>query len=174
MRPRIEITKEMIASAQEKAPYVRIDRTRASTFDTIYGIIGEYCFAQWFYGEWVSHSTQDTKGQMDFREGIEVKTSAYPFSERLHLLVREDYARKRKPNYYVQTIIDLPSPKNHNVKEGMGCILAGYATSDEIDEAPLKDFGSKFGGRGGYRCRYLQISVLNPVTNLKQIYRSQP
>lgn len=171
MRPRIEITKEMLASAESRAPQVQVLRTRASKFDTIYGIIGEYCFAQWFYGDWSLHSQRDTKGKIDFAEGIEVKTSAFPFSERLHLLVREDYAISRRPTYYVQTIIDLPSSKEQNVLEGMGCILAGYASADEIDKAPLKDFGSKFGGEGGYRCRYLQISVLNPVSDLREISR---
>jgi hypothetical protein len=29
-------------------------------------------------------------------------------------------------------------------------------TSDEIEKAQLKDFGSKFGGPGGYKCRNLK------------------
>ena len=170
MRPIIKISKEMIKDATLRAPSVAVNRTKASSYDTMYGILGEYCFAQWFVGTWISHSKLDTKGETDFFGKIEIKTSAFPFSEKLNLLVREDYARKRKPNYYVQTIINTPNPKYSSIEAGMECILAGFATSDEIDNAPLKDFGSKFGGSGGYRCRFISIEKLQPMHEFKDIY----
>jgi hypothetical protein len=157
----------MIEDAKKRSPSIQVHRTKTSNFDTIFGVIGEYCFAQWLFGEWESHSKLDTKGQADFFNRIEVKTSAFPFSEKLNLLVREDYAKKRKPDFYVQTIIDLPKRYVQELPEDLKCILAGYATAEEIDNAPLKDFGSKYGGPGGYKCRYIPISELKPIDNLR-------
>ena len=127
----------MIDDANLRSPSVAVNRTKTSSYDTMSGILGEYCFAQWFVGSWISHSKLDTKGETDFFGKIEIKTSAFPFSEKLNLLVREDYAQKRKPNFYVQTIINIPSPKYSSIEVGMECILAGFATADEIDKAPL-------------------------------------
>jgi len=169
MRPSLEISQEMIDNALKMVPSLTVNRTKASRYDTLYGVLGEYCFAQWLFGDWRPHSLLDTKGKIDFLGRVEVKTSAFPFSERLNLLVREDYATKRKPEFYVQTIIDIPNSRQEGVKEGMKCILAGYATANEIEDAPLKDFGSKFGGAGGYRCRYLSISTLKSVEELRSV-----
>jgi hypothetical protein len=115
MRPVIKISKEMIEDATLRAPSVAVNRTQTSSYDTMYGILGEYCFAQWFVGNWISHSKLDTKGKTDFFGKIEIKTSAFPFSEKLNLLVREDYARKRKPHFYVQTIINTPNPNYSSI-----------------------------------------------------------
>ena len=169
MRPQILISREMIEDALSRAPTLQVNRTKASHYDTVFGILGEYCFAQWLVGEWISHSKLDTKGKIDFFERVEIKTSAFPFSERLNLLVRDDYASKRKPEFYVQTIIDLPHRDWIDLPENLSCVLAGYATADEIENAPHKDFGSKFGGPGGYKCRYISIANLKPVTDLEKI-----
>ncbi|MFO1535741.1 MAG: hypothetical protein ABR586_08760, partial [Thermoplasmatota archaeon] len=61
--------------------------------DDVTGILGEFAFAQWFFGDWRKHMVGTNKGQMDF-VNVEVKTSAFPFRETLNLLVREDYAEK--------------------------------------------------------------------------------
>ena len=167
MLPFVIITGDMIDTAVKIAPQVQVKRTRTSLYDSVYGIIGEYCFAEWFFGNWLDHFQIDNKGKVDFLDRIEVKTSAFPFSSNLHLLVREDYAKKRKPDFYVQTIINLASAHQLELSPGMECILAGYSTAEEIDKAPLKDFGSKFGGRGGYRCRYIPIRELKPIEGLK-------
>lgn len=159
----------MIESAKQRAPDLKVNRTRTSRFDTLYGIIGEYCFAQWLFGDWISHSQVDTKGKIDFVQGIEVKTSAFPFSEKLNLLVREDYVHKRKPRFYVQTIIDLPNRHEHNLEPDFNCILAGYATGEDVENAPLRDFGSKFGGYGGYKCRFISIANLKSVVELRNL-----
>ena len=171
MRPLISITPQMIASAIRRAPEVAVKRTKTSNYDTVYGLLGEYCFAQWLFNDWEGHSKIDTKGQIDFLNRIEVKTSAFPFSDKLNLLVREDYAKKRKPDFYVQTIIDLPSRANQKIHPNTICVLAGYATNIDVEDAPLKDFGSKFGGPGGYRCKYIRIDHLKPVEELKSIFK---
>lgn len=167
--PIVLVTQGMIEDSMERAPSITVHRTKTSNLDTVYGIIGEYCFAVWLYGEWEPHSKLDTKGKIDFIGEIEVKTSAFPFSDKLNLLVRQDYASKRKPKYYVQTIIDIPNRALTNISAGMKCILAGFETSDAVDQAPLRDFGSKFGGLGGYKCRYIPISSLKPMHELKRL-----
>ena len=48
----------------------------------------------------------ENKGEINFGN-IEIKTSSFPFNPKLNLLVREDYARKRKAPYYIQIIIDV-------------------------------------------------------------------
>ena len=103
--PSVLVTREMIEDSMERAPSVTVYRTKASNLDTVYGLIGEYCFAEWLYGEWKQHSKLDTKGKVDFIGEIEVKTSAFPFSDKLNLLVRQDYALKRKPKYYVKQLL---------------------------------------------------------------------
>ena len=50
MRPVIKISKEMIDDANLRSPSVAVNRTKTSSYDTMSGILGEYCFAQWFVG----------------------------------------------------------------------------------------------------------------------------
>jgi len=167
--PRVRISQQVIDVAFSKQVTARVHRTQASKLDVIYGLIGEYCFAEWFFGEWTTHSNVDTRGRIDFLDVIEIKTSAFPFSSALNLLVREDYARVRRPKVYVQTIINTPKAQYSEVEEGLECILAGFAFRDEVDRAPLKDFGAKQGYKGGYQCRFIKISDLHPVDDLRTL-----
>lgn len=169
----ILITNDMFAYANEASKHTSVNRTIASPFDTLSGLLGELAFAQWFLGDWGKHDVYNTKGKSDFFNEIEIKTSAFPFSDRLNLLVREDYAQKRKPLFYVQTILNIPSRDTKKIEPGISIILAGYATAKEIDAAPLRDFGSKFGGRGGYRCHYIQISQLKDMSLFKDAYENR-
>ena len=162
----------MLSFALEASHHVAVARTITSPFDTLTGLLGELAFAQWFLGDWRKHDVFNTKGLSDFFDEIEIKTSAFPFSDRLNLLVREDYAKKRKPMFYIQTILDLPARDVKCILAGYSIKLAGYAMAIEIDEAPLKDFGSKFGGGGGYRCHYIQIAKLGNMANFKKIYEN--
>lgn len=159
----IEITAEMIAAAQDVVEAVRVKRTVASPYDTLAGMLGELAFAEWFLGDWKLHDMASTKGKPDFEDRIEIKTSAFPFRPTLNLLVREDYAAKRRPDAYVQTIIDIPTPQVREIRAGWTCRLAGWATAVQVDAAPLRDFGSKGGGRGGYRCHHIMIQDLQPM-----------
>lgn len=159
----VPITAEMLEYARAAEEDVRVHRTRASKIDSLTGLIGELAFAQWFLGVWKAHDVRDTKGRPDFLEVIEVKTSTYPWSDRLNLLVREDYAEKRRPEYYVQVIVDAPNRDAQDIQPGWNCRISGWATPDEVDKAPLRDFGAKGGGRGGYRCRYIAIKDLRAM-----------
>lgn len=161
----IAITRDMIDEAERLQEVVRVHRTKASPIDSLVGLLGEFIFAEWFLGDFRLHDAQSTKGKTDFFESsIEIKTSAFPFRDSLNLLVREDYAAKRKPNFYVQVIIDMPMRSSRSIQEGYIGRISGWASSSEVDNAPLKDFGSKSGGRGGYRCHYIPIKKLQSMS----------
>lgn len=159
------ITREMLAFASSMIEQLRVRRTVASPYDTLAGILGELAVAEWFYGDWKKHDLINTKGKADILNRIEIKASAFPFRDTLNLLVREDYAKSRKPECYIQVIIDQPTPNERTIKEGRIARICGWATSEDVDKAPLRDFGSKGGGAGGYRCRYISIKNLNSMNN---------
>jgi hypothetical protein len=165
-QPFIIISEEMIAEALRLIPQTKVERTIASGIDTLTGHLGEFVFAQFYFGDWKKHRVGKNKGETDF-DNIEIKTSAFPFNEKLNLLVREDYARKRKPSFYVQIIIDVSSSKADSITVGTKAFLCGYASAKEVDEAPLKDFGSKLANAGGYKCHYIPITKLKSVSELK-------
>jgi hypothetical protein len=166
--PRITIGEEMLDAARPLARAVAIRRTKASPMDALVGVMGEFVFAQYLFGDWRRHQLGANKGKADF-DTIEIKASAFPFTTRLHLLVREDYANKRKPLCYVQIVFDVASPQAKDIPPGAQAVLCGFATADEVDRAPLRDFGSKFGGAGGYRCRYIPLKQLHPMAELRLI-----
>ena len=168
--PFVVLTSEMIDDATRLVPAAKVHRTTASKIDTLTGYLGELAFAQYFFGDWQRHRVGQNKGEADFPD-IEVKTSAFPFRETLNLLVREDYAKKRKPPFYVQVIVAVDSPKADRIKPGTLAHICGYASADAVDRSPLKDFGSKFGGRGGYRCHYIMIRDLHPIEEFNEAYR---
>lgn len=159
----VAICAGMIEHARQIGEQVRVHRTVASPIDTLVGLVGEFAFAQWFLGDWRRHDALGTRGKADIDDRIEIKTSAFPFSAGLNLLVREDYAARRRPECYVQLIIDTPDRQARGLQPGWNCRLSGWATADEVDAAPLRDFGAKGGGRGGYRCRYISIRDLHPM-----------
>jgi len=165
--PKVIITEEMIAEASRLEESIDVARTKASEIDTLTDALGEFAFAEWFLGDWRKHEVGQNKGDVDFLGIVEVKTSAYPFSERLNLLVREDYAHKRHPPLYVQVIINVSSRTAKSIAVSTEAIIAGYATGDEIDSAPLRDFGAKGGGRGGYRCKHIRISDLHRMDGFR-------
>ena len=165
--PRVTITGEMLREASAWAQRVKMQRTVTSPIDALVGVLGEMAFAQYLFDDWHRHQLGANKGKADF-DTIEVKASAFPFSPRLHLLVREDYAHSRKPMCYVQVIIDVAS-QTRDVPVNTEAVLCGYATAAEVDAAPLKDFGSKLGGRGGYRCHYVPLMRLHPIADLRLI-----
>lgn len=168
--PRVIVTQEMLDEAMRLEKSIEVNRTKASQIDTLAGAIGEFVFAQWFLGDWKMHEVGLNKGNVDFKGVIEVKTSAFPFRESLNLLVREDYAAKRHPPFYVQVIIDTLDSKAKNIPIGTNAIVSGFARDAELAVAPLRDFGSKFGGHGGYKCRYIMIRDLHPMNEFRTAF----
>ena len=168
-RPRITIDGEMIEAARHLVNGTQVHRTRVSPFDTLAGHLGEFVVAQYLRGDWRDQQVGKNKGQVDFtEEGIEVKTSAFPFRENLNLLVREDYASKRSPDYYIQVIIDVKSRDQTDIEPGTEAVICGWASSKEVASAQLKDMGSKFGGKGGYRCRAIPICNLHDIQSISR------
>lgn len=167
--PTIRITEEMIDAAKNLEASVKVNRTVASEIDTLTGILGEFVFAQYFYSDWRKNRVGSNKGDVNFTD-IEIKTSAFPFSERLNLLVREDYAQIRKPPFYVQIIISVDDPKASSINPGTTAYVCGYASAIDVDAAPLRDFGSKFGNDGGYKCHHIKITNLKPMSTFRQAY----
>jgi hypothetical protein len=166
--PFVIITEEMLSEAVRLIPATKVNRTIASHIDTLSGHLGEFVFAAYMFGDWELHRVGHNKGEADF-DDYEVKTSAFPLNDKLHLLVREDYARKRKPAYYVQIILDIKDTKAATIPPHTCAYLCGYATAEEVDKAPLKDFGSKLSTEGGYRCHYIPITQLKPVEELLRL-----
>ncbi len=158
----------MIAEAERLIPSTKVNRTIASSIDTLTGHLGEFVFAQFLFGDWKLNRVGKNKGEVDYPD-IEIKTSAFPFSERLNLLVREEYAKKRKPKYYVQIILDVEKKSAEEISPHTKAIICGFASAEEVDGAPVKDFGSKFGGKGGYQCRYISLKKLHPIEEMKTI-----
>jgi len=171
--PKIIISQAMIDEAKNRIQNVKVNRTIASKIDTLTGILGEYAFAQYFYSDWRKNRVGANKGEVDF-DNIEIKTSAFPFRDTLNLLVREDYAQKRKPPFYVQIIIDVDTRNANHIEAGTKAIIAGWASHEEIGQAPLRDFGSKLGGKGGYRCFYIPINKLHEMDNFEEVYKEYP
>lgn len=168
--PYIILTEEMIDSAKMQVGQVKVNRTIASKIDTLTGILGEYSFAEYFYGDWRKNRVGKNKGDVNFHN-IEIKTSSFPFNNNLHLLVREDYADKRKPPFYIQIIIDVESPNANIITPGTKTFICGFASASEVDSAPKRDFGSKFGGAGNYKCHYIKITALHPMSQFEKEYR---
>jgi len=165
----VVVTEEMINNALTMLEKVRVNRTVASKIDTLTGIIGEYVFAQYFYGDWKINNVGKNKGKVDF-ENIEIKTSSFPFNENLNLLVREDYAAKRKAPFYIQIILDVESSKAEQIKPNTKAYICGWATAQEVDAAMVKDMGSKLSTTGGYQCRCIPIKELHSMDDFKSNY----
>jgi hypothetical protein len=160
--PSVIISQEMLDEAAKFVNTIEVKRTKASPFDTLTGILGELAFAQFLYGDFRKNNVGNNKGKTDFRD-VEIKTSAFPFSTHLHLLVREDYKEKRKPPFYVQIILNLKNAGTTEIPAGTQAILCGFATGEEVERAPKKDFGSKLSASGNYECFYLSIMKLHPM-----------
>lgn len=161
---RIVITAEMLYAAESAVGLVQVNRTIASPVDTLTGILGEMVWAQYYFGAWQKHNALNNKGKSDFAH-VEIKASAFRFNPKLNLLVREDYAAKRKPKFYVQVIIDV-DPQNPKIVAETNAYICGFATADEVADAPLRDEKSKRGGAAGFRTKFIPILKLHPISEL--------
>ena len=157
--PRVVITDEMIQGANELVNDVQVHRTRTSPVDTLAGIIGEFAFAEWYYGDWRKNEVGETIGRPDFEDRIEVKTSVFPLSSRLNLPIREDYAISRQPDYYIWCCIDVPSKFEKEILLGREVAIVGWATGEDAHSAPLGNMGWV----QSYRCHLTPVPDLRPM-----------
>lgn len=166
-RPVILITAEMLTAARQLEEQVRVHRTRVSTVDSLGGILGEFAFAQWLFGDWRRHEVGDNKGRADLLDAIEVKTSIYPFRETLNLVIREDYGAKFKP-VYVQLIIDVRDPKEKLIVPGLPVILCGFASHAEATAGPAEQMPMGGGRMTPFKAFTTPISRLHPMADFRE------
>jgi hypothetical protein len=160
------IDASMRQRAKKEEAARRIDRTRASPVDAYIGILGELVWAKLRYGDISRFDTLHTKGKVDDASAavsVEVKTSKTAVHAGAHLMVREDYARSRRPDYYVLVLI---SSAQRDGEEVDGCVC-GWATHDEVISAPLIERKStKTGSSQGYRCYEVAARDLHLLSEL--------
>jgi hypothetical protein len=163
--PFVIICAEMLAEAERFAGRTRVRRTQASSHDTLVGNLGELAFAEYYCGGFKFHRLVVNRGEPDFPD-IEIKTSAYPFRDWLHLKVREDYAAKRQPAFYVQTIIDVPDPSSRP-DMGMKILFCGFCSHHELmARGCLVPQKTKNGKQADFNCWELPIRQLHPMNEL--------
>lgn len=156
---KIKLRQEHIIEAKSHEEEVRVRRTQASDYDSLTGNLGEVIFAEWHLGDFRNHNLGKTKGKLDF-DHIEIKTSAFPFSEKLHLKVREDYYEKRHPPIYVQIIISV---KNAGLMPAVDDIayICGFCSHRYLHKHGIcKEETNRHGEFIGYRCMNLRITEL--------------
>ena len=166
--PRVTITQEMIDAAAELRKQVTVHRTKTSPVDTDSGVLGEFAFAQWFYGDWRHNEVGSTKGKVDFDGRIEVKTSVFPLNPKLNLPVREDYARKRTPEFYVWCCLDVPSARDKRIIAGQEIAVVGWIGGEHAHRNPATTMGRM----SSYRCHLTPVWMMHPMDSFRDAYES--
>ena len=162
--PVIQLTSEMLDFAKANAEAVRVHRTVASPVDAESGILGELVFAEWLWGDWESHHEVLTNnGAADFLGKIEVKTSVFPFSSRLNLPVREDYAAVRTPDVYVWVCIDVPSRNQKALAPGLNAKVVGWTDAETAHSGQLRYMDAA----RQYRCYLTPVPELRPMDDFR-------
>lgn len=164
------LTDEMIRAADALVPKVRVHRTRTSAVDTLGGALGEFAFCEWFTGSWENHEVGSNKGKADFRGLVEVKTSVFPFREKLNLVIREDYGAKFKP-LYVQIIIDVADKREKRIHDGIRAVLCGFATHEQATAKPAAHMNMPF-GMTPYKAFTTPIGELSPMSEFATAYEA--
>ena len=163
---RVEIDEAMRARALHDAAARQMQRTRASAQDSYIGTLGELVWAKLRYGDWQTFDTLNTKGKPDDRSpqgDVEVKTSKTRISSQAHLMVREDYVRKRQPAYYVLVLV-AQDQMPHQETEALVC---GWATHAEVVAQPPRErISHHTQAKQGYRCYEVACSDLHALTDL--------
>ena len=91
-----------------------------------------------------------------------------PFTERLHLIVREDYLHKRRA-LYVQIILSVSSRADKNLVAGTEAVICGFATPEMFDgvtPGPMQ-MGAY---RTGYDVYQIPINALRSMDEFHSAY----
>ncbi len=163
----VKITADHLAAAERLVPHNGIARTKVSAVDTLGGILGELVFAEWLTGDWRNHEVGSNKGRADLMGLLEVKTSVYPYSERLNLVIREDYGAKFKP-VYVQLIVDIPDKANKAITAGLPVIICGFATHAEAVSRPPRALPMGQGRETPFKVFTTPITRLRPMAEFRR------
>ncbi len=163
---RIHVDEAMRQRAQHDGQLRQMSRTRASPWDAYIGTLGELVWAQVRYGTCDGFDTLNTRGQVDDQTAalqIEIKTSKTRVSPHSHLMVREDYALHRRPDFYVLVLI----PQTQPMYEENDAFVCGWASHSEvIRHPPIERISNHTGHAQGFRCYEVAASDLHPLTEL--------
>jgi len=137
-------------------------RTRASPYDAYVGVLGELIWARLRYGTITQFDTLHTRGKTD-DGNVEIKTSKTRISPNAHLMVREDYALRRAPAYYVLVLIAPDQPP----RQERDAVVCGWATHAEVVAQPPRERISNFTRQPqGFRCYEVRAADLHPLSQL--------
>ncbi len=159
----IQITPEMLDAANEFAPRVAEAREFATRRSQQTFLIGEFAFAQWLFNDWERHNFRETNCQSNFMDSTEIRSSACPFRDTLHIFAKQPYVNRRNADYYVCVIIDTPTSHVDELQAGLICKICGWATDAEIKSSDLKDALKADGRPAGYQSYYRPIGLLHPM-----------
>ena len=144
----------------------KIKRTRASPLDAYIGTLGELVWAQLRYGSHTNFDTLNSRGKVDdpgTHASVEVKTSKTRISPLSHLMVREDYALRRQPSFYVLVLIPQTQPPFAE----RDAFVCGWASHTEvIARPPIERISTHTGRAQGFRCYEVAASDLHPLAEL--------
>ncbi len=65
--PFVVITGEMISEAKKLISFAKVNRTVASKIDTLTGHLGEFVFAQYYFGDWKKNRAGKNRGSLIFQ-----------------------------------------------------------------------------------------------------------
>ena len=167
----VPISNQMRTIANENSSKRAVNRTKASPNDSYIGILGELVWVRYRYGEnaIANFPILSTKGKvddppnLDGEPGIEIKTSKTKVHLNAHLMVREDYAKKRAADFYVQVLI--PQTQKHCFEKD--AYICGYATHAEVLNAGVVErFSTKIGKKQGYKNHEIPCYRLHEIAKL--------
>ena len=161
----IEISSDMTEFASSQEDSRRMNRTCASPEDSYLGILGECVWFSFRYGNdnWLQRALQVEKGKVDDPNpqfSVEVKASKTRELWRAHLMVREDYLVKRKPDAYALILFSELERKN----EESSAHVVGFATHEEVlNGVRRKRYSTKTKEDQGYWCREVPVEKLHAI-----------
>lgn len=135
----ISISEEMRNFAAEVAKNNRIRRHECSENGGYIGALGEAVWCLYRYGsqDWKSRALDIKPGSIDDNNpllSVEIKTSKVASPGHCHLVVKEEYTQKRRPDVYTQIFL-LSSEADF---EETVAYIMGFATHDQVTKAPLE------------------------------------
>ena len=166
----IPIDEALRARALADSSLRQMSRTRASSQDAYIGTLGELVWAKLRYGDWTRFDTLNTRGKSDDAGtgeanagDVEVKTSKTRVADSSHLMVREDYALKRQPRFYVLVLV----PQDQPPRMERDAYVCGWATHAEVIARPPIERVSRHTQRPqGFRCYEVRCGDLHPLHTL--------
>ena len=172
-RPTVKISQSMLDYAKSLEHKMQMNRTKESEVDTLSGLMGEFVFAEWWYDDWKKGNRYsnlvDNFGKPDFEGHIEIKSSVFPFSEKLHLPIRQDYAEKRCPPVYIFVCFNVSNRYKKLITADTQAIIVGWTDGKTAHEGKL----AYMPGVKGFKCYLTPVPKLRPMNKLREEFSKQ-